>query len=278
MAHNPATKAMVLVGVLLASASSFSAAAEPTSYCADPLRQDQQQRLGWSFYCDPKKARPKPKPDVEQQPAAPAPAPDDPLERVAHLRQELERAKAEAILDPTNPDKVATYIVTQRERLERAGAFADTWRRVLWSRPDLDYTLERPVGSIAKNTWLDARREAEKGAAADLAQRYGVFFIYSSTCPYCRSFSPILRQWADANQVTVMAVSVDGGFLPEWPESVVDTGQVQRLGLAGKPVPATVLFDTKDNTVSPIAFGAVSAGDLSERVLALTKMEVGGDF
>lgn len=257
-----ATLALVLFVTLPASA-------EATSYCAE------QRELGWSFYCDPPK---RPRPSPPQAPEMSAPPTLDPLEEVAQMRQRLDRARAAALLDPRNDDKVAEYVALQNESADRAGTFADTWRRVLWARPELDYTLQRPVGNLAKNTWLDARREAQKEAAASLGERYGVIFIYSSTCPYCQAYSPVLRQWADANGVHVLPVTVDGAVLPEWPDSQVDNGQVAQMGLAGKPVPATVLFDGETNQVVPIAFGAISADELGERVLLQTRVEVGDDY
>src|SRR3546814_3599648 len=74
---------------------------------------------------------------------------------------------AQAILYPT-PANVTAYIRFQREQLDRASLFSDVWQRALWQDPALDYTLERPVGALAKRQWQDARaaeRDVEIGRA-----------------------------------------------------------------------------------------------------------------
>ena len=62
---------------------------------------------------------------------------------------ELRELKARAILDPT-PANVTAYIRYQRAQLDRASLFGDVWQRAIWQTPEIDYTLQRPVGTLAK--------------------------------------------------------------------------------------------------------------------------------
>lgn len=234
-------------------------------YCAE-------RDLGVYFYCEP--------PQADQDPAAssstslPAMSATEKAERI---RAEVEEARATAVLNPT-PQNVASYIRVQRAQLDRATLFADVWRRVIWSEPDLDYTLQRPVGQLAKRIWLSERTEDRTAAVRAVSDRYGLFYFYSSTCGACQAFSPVLRAFADAHDLAVQAVSVDGGPSPYFPNAVTDQGQMAKMGLSAAPTPTVVLFDSDTNDVTPIAFGIVSASDLADRILLLTTTEPGDDF
>ena len=172
-------------------------------------------------------------------------SPSSASERILEMRRQLEEARAAAILDPS-PAKVTTYLRLQQETLQRAAAFSDAFRRTVWATPELDYTLKRPVGALAKRLWSDERRAAVAGALARLGERYGLIYLGHTGCAGCRVFGPLLRAFATRHGLDVLAVSLTGGPLEGWPEAVADNGRAAKLGLAGTPVPAVVLFDTQN--------------------------------
>ena len=92
-------------------------------------------------------------------------------------------------------------------------------------------------------------------------------------------FGPLLRAFATRHGLDVLAVSLTGEPLEGWPEAVPDNGRAQKLGLAGTPVPALVLFDTKTKTVS---CRSVSASwprtRWPMRIFTLTALEPGHDY
>ena len=233
--------------------------------------------LGWHFYCDR---------EEERREAEPPPAPPDPrsserptsaTERILALRKALEEARAEAILDPT-PEKVTAYLRLQQETLQRAAAFSDAFRRTVWASPELDYTLKRPVGALAKRVWSDGRRQARDAALASLKDRYGLIYLGHAGCGGCRVFGPLLRAFATRHGLDVLAVSLTGEALEGWPEAVADNGRAARLGLGNAPVPALVLFDTQTRRVLPVGFGVMAEDEMAERLFALTALEPGHDY
>ena len=98
---------------------------------------------------------------------------------------------------------------------------------------------------MAKRLWSDERRAAVAGALARLGERYGLIYLGHTGCGGCRVFGPLLRAFAQRYGLDVLAVSLTGGPLEGWPEAVPDNGRAAKLGLAGTPVPAVVLFDTQ---------------------------------
>ena len=266
---------------MLAATSVWAALGAPAaggewrSWCED---RGSGASLGWHFYCDREEER---QPDTSPAlpPAIPPAGADTPsaTERILELRRALEEARAEAILDPT-PEKVTAYLRLQQETLQRAAAFSDAFRRTVWASPDLDYTLKRPVGALAKQVWSDERRQARDRALASLKDRYGLIYLGHAGCAACRVFGPLLRAFAMRHGLDVLAVSLTGEALEGWPEAVADNGRAARLGLGNAPVPALVLFDTATKRVLPVGFGVMAEDEMAERIFALTALETGHDY
>ena len=267
------TLARVLAAVGVWAALGASAAGgEWHAWCGEP---GSGASLGWHFYCDRQEEEP-----PRAEPVAPPPPPgsaQSATERIVAMRKALEEARAEAILNPTT-ENVTAYLRLQQETLQRAAVFSDAFRRTVWATPELDYTLRRPVGALAKRVWSDQRREARDAALAGLGERYGLIYLGHAGCAGCKVFGPLLRAFAARHGLDVLAVSLTGAALEGWPEAVADNGRAARLGLGNAPVPALVLFDTATKRVLPVGFGVMAEDQMAERIFALTALEPGRDF
>jgi conjugal transfer pilus assembly protein TraF len=82
-----------------------------------------ERKLGQWFYCE----RPKAKPSAPQASAQPQQSSTAQLKAIT---KQLDELKARAILEPTEANVIA-YVRYQREQLDRASTFSDTWQ----SRP-----------------------------------------------------------------------------------------------------------------------------------------------
>ena len=234
--------------------------------------------LGWHFYCDADEQETEE--DVsaaKAPPPEPSSRPKTPMERIKEVRMALEEARARAILEPSE-ENVAAYLHLQQETLQRAATFSDAFRRTVWASPNLDYTLKRPVGALAKRLWSDERRAERTAVLKRLGERYGLIYLGSAQCSGCRVFGPLLRAFALRHGLDVLAVSLTGEPLEGWPEAVLDEGRAARLGLTGRVVPSVFLYDTQARKALPVSFGVVAEDQLAERIFALTAREVGHDY
>lgn len=229
-----------------------------------------ERRLGQWFYC----TKPKPPESAKAQPQVPEQSAAD---RLAAITRQLDELKARAILDPSEENVIA-YVRFQREQLDRASTFSDTWQRALWQNPDIDYTLQRPVSTVGKRAWTDTRKADRDTVMNRLGERYGMFYFFAQSCAACEVFGPILRSVAASHRMAVMAVSMDGGPSKDFPNYVVDSGQRARMGVPGNATPALVLFDTVTRRTVPIGFGILSADEISDRIFTLTNTKVGSDY
>lgn len=267
-----------LLAACLTLIASCPLTATPASAEEPPLvttsdKQDsfycEQRKLGYWFYC----TRPKP-PEQDTVIPAPSASATSQLDAVTATLREL---KAKAILEPT-PANVTAYIRFQREQLDRASLFSDVWQRAIWQDPDLDYTLQRPVSTLGKRQWQDARSSERDTVMGNLSQRYGLFYFFAQSCGACEVMSPIVQGVASTWHITVRAISTDGGPSRHFPNYTVETNQRTRMGLEPKVTPAVVLWDAAKSRAIPVGYGVMSADELQDRIYLLTSKEAGRDY
>ncbi|MXO60930.1 conjugal transfer protein TraF [Altererythrobacter salegens] len=257
------------MNMLAASQPAIAQDVWPSVPTADTL-YCQERQLGYWFYCID------PDPEPREDEATPVPTASA-AEELDAITGELRELKAQAILYPT-PANVTAYIRFQREQLDRASLFSDVWQRALWQDPALDYTLERPVGALAKRQWQDARSAERDVVMARLSERYGLFYFFAQTCGACEVMSPIVKSVAERWRITVRAISTDGGPSRHFPNYIVENGQRPRMGLEPGITPAVVLWDSETRRPIPIGYGVLSADELQDRIYLLTTREAGHDY
>lgn len=226
-----------------------------------------EQNLGWHFYCDPEIEKELSKKKETQYNGSVPEA----KENLNKIKQDLEDLKIQAVMYPTK-DNVFNYIKAQKAMLERSERFAEIWQKVLWDRPEIDYSVKRPTSTVGNNLMNEIAQEDLKNKIEHVKNRYGIFFIYSTTCPYCIQYSKIIKAFSEYYNLNVQGVSVDGNFLEEWPDSIVNKGQLAKFGLEGKPVPATILFDNKSKRLVPIGYGLLTIDEIEKRISKLLEV------
>jgi conjugal transfer pilus assembly protein TraF len=222
----------------------------------------------------PDRAAPQPAEPSPLPPAAPRPAIRE-LTSTKAIREELERLRDEAVINPTR-ENVRTYLDAQQYVMGKGSAFADMARRVVWETAELDYSLRRPTNALAIDVQRSSRREAREQAIARLATENGLFFFFRGDCPYCHQLAPILKSLQDVHGIEIFAVSLDGGRLPQFPHAYPDNGISRVLEVA--QVPALFLSSKIERRVQPIGYGMLAADEILERMYVLTQTRPGEEF
>ncbi len=138
-------------------------------------------------------------------------------------------------------------------------------QRLGWTHSQLEVTLEgRPVNALAIQTYNQQEQITQARKIAGLAQDHVIFFFFRGDCPYCHTYAPILKAFAEQNRMTVVPVSLDGGGLPDFPSPRQDNGIARTLNI--DQVPATFLTQPATGTITPLGFGVLSTSQLSERI------------
>lgn len=220
-----------------------------------------QHREGWFWYRDPVPTKPRPPSNAQKKPKD--------LTDFEAMQQRLENLKRVAVMNPTDTNLLA-YMRFQRTVMDKSQVFADRWQRLVWSAPDLDYGISgRPTNSMAINVFDDQQRDRDAQTVRSLAATHGLIFVFRSDCPFCHRFAPILKRFEQDFGMTVLAISLDGGALPDYPDARPDNGMAARLNATA--VPALYLTAPARREIRPVGFGLMSMSDLLERVAALAR-------
>lgn len=192
--------------------------------------------------------------------------PKSSTELVKAYKQELERRLNQAWVNPT-PRNLKAYQEMQQDMMERSETFSKTWMQVLYENPSLDHTLIAPVNQKARHVYLDEEKRQIQETIKALSQTYGLFFFFSGNCPYCHQFAPIVKMFSERYGWEVMAISMDGGALKEFPLPESDNGLF--TAWKGEVLPSLYAVNPNTGQVLPVAYGLTSLDQMEERIMTL---------
>ena len=237
-----------------------------TEHCALSTAFFERHAEGWHWYesLSDDKVEEKKK-ESSSGKSSPSPTP---TEKIEAQRKELETKLHTAILEPSH-ENIITYILVQKALMDQSQRFSDAWKRVVMTTPTLDETLVYPVDQNARRVYYEEHNRELTKQIQGLAQKYGLFFFFRKNCPYCHHFAPIVKGFSQKYGWSVLAVSLDGGMLPEFPEARRNNGIAERLHVSH--VPALVALHPRTGQFIPLAYGLVSESEIEERVEFLTR-------
>lgn len=292
-------------GWLLAASAAVAVVGGAPAVAQDASPDYCARDLGQWFYCErPIQDEPKP---AELNPSPQSPAIRAPeLAELEQFQKELEEARNIATWRPS-PETVEQYYRLQQVALDKGGLFADYYRRLVWTNPELDYTVKRPVVEIAKHGWTDDRISDRDRFLRSVSDKVGLFYVYRGSCGPCTIASPIVKGFADRYGMNVQAISADGASNSHFPHARRDQGQLQQWGVR-QMTPALLFFQSSDidprtGEVRPrrirgangdmlellpcrkregcltyAGAGVMSQEDIAERLFVLLSKEPGTDF
>ncbi|MBS1984629.1 MAG: conjugal transfer protein TraF [Bdellovibrionales bacterium] len=183
--------------------------------------------------------------------------------------RELVSAKKERALDDPSVENVTSYIKVQKEAYDRSQRFTDAWQIAMYTDPKLDYASQHPTSTYGHSVESEIKRNTEEQLLAGTADRVGLFFFFTSTCPFCQEQSKVLKVFADTYGLTVKPVSLDGVGLPEYPQPAINNGMAENVGV--HMVPMIYLAIPEENFLKPLGAGLMTNADLRERLLVLLR-------
>lgn len=231
-----------------------------------------ERERGWFWY-EPIPAPPEKTKEPKEKHGKSTPSlREDPQAVLRAYQKRLEDARALAVMDPT-PENVRAYMVLQYEAMERAGRFADAWRRVVWTTPELDTTLSHPVSHVAQLAKRQIKRGERDQLMSMVAKTDGLFFFFKESCPYCQVQAPILRNFAARYGISIIPISLDGGTLPEFPNPRRDIGWAEALGVS--VTPALFMVNPRTRQIVPLGYGVLTEDEIADRMQIVVMRRLG---
>lgn len=195
----------------------------------------------------------------------------NPEEQVDFEKEQLDRLLKIAIKQPTNQNLI-NFIKLRNKLIDQSYNFGLRLHQVNLMNPGLDNLDTYPVNQAAKTIYKQQKTQNIALKLAKLSQTHGLFYFFQSNCKHCHVFAPTVKSFANKYNWSVIAVSLDGKAIDEFPDPQPDNGISNRLNV--NAVPALIMVEPKTNKVFPIAIGAISEEEIIERIDLLTR-EIG---
>ncbi|MEM4409839.1 MAG: conjugal transfer protein TraF [Candidatus Caldarchaeum sp.] len=231
---------------------------------SEDYRYFDEHHRGWFWYEIIKELR-------EKKVELPYVQPQTQTPTVEDIRKKGEELFNRAVLDPT-PENVREYMAYQKLMLDRSQQFAEVWRSTLWENPQIDETVRHPTSSLGIQLATAEDKNSMREVITRLSQIGELIFFFTSTCPYCREESRLLKILEQNYSIGIMAVSLDGAGLPGWGDYQVDRGQARNLGVT--EVPALFLLVPPDKVIR-VSTGLVSYDELEKRLYLVGQQILG---
>ena len=221
----------------------------------------QDHAQGWFWYQQ----------SVPEQIVPPAPLQTVPVltpgQQLEAFQARVKDSLAQAILEPS-ADNLQGYMELNAAMLAMAQNFAEAWQGLLWQRPELDTRLLMPTADPAVQALHDAQSQQRAAQLRALSADHGLWFFFQANCPLCKRFAPVLQVFAQEHGFAVLAISMDGSALAEFPQARMDRVAAQRLDV--RAVPALFLVSPGQRRVIPVGYGYMSASELIRRLTVLS--------
>lgn len=163
-----------------------------------------------------------------------------------------------------------TFLALQDYWLKESSRFKRLFQKTLMLYPEYDYSVTHPTSSMGTKL-LDALREKnQKKILEKLSKTKGLLFFYRGKNSFDQKQIPIIRDFTKRFGFSLIPVAVDGQGSDLLPDSRMDGGQADALGV--RFFPALLLVDPKTKTSLPVSFGFTTQDVLQER-LALVATE-----
>lgn len=191
-------------------------------------------------------------------------------EMIKAYRAELENRLHKAWINPTSQN-VRAYQEMQKDMMDRSQKFSETWVKNVLTNAHLDQTLISPINQNAIHVKFDLEKQRTKKIIQNLSEDYGLFFFYSSSCSYCHKFAPIVRYFSQMYGWKVLAISVDGGAIDEFPDAIPDNGLAQKWNI--QALPSLYAVNPETEHVIQVAHGMSSIDEMENRILSLVEIK-----
>jgi conjugal transfer pilus assembly protein TraF len=209
---------------------------------------------GWAWYEEEEKEVESPIEPESQMTA---------ISQLEEIKKQLETLMAEAILNPSS-ENVAAYMEAQKQWMNHSVAFSGAWQKILLARPDLD-----PTATTFATTYYgrllqkSLEQEGKTKSIHKISKEYGLVFFYEGEKKGSQAFSKVVKALSQKYQWPVVAISMDGLSLAEFP-SEHNVELAAKFGVA--IYPALLAFEPAAHKMIPLAFGLKSLDQVEHNV------------
>lgn len=193
---------------------------------------------------------------------------DNAIEELHNLRQKVDKAKALAVLVPSRVN-VKHYMLLQQQLVKQSELFAKAWEKILLEDATLSGQLTNPTSQYAVNARKALQYQEINALLEKSKSKHILLFIYDSRETFSQIAGEMMTAFIEDTGWEVIAVSVDQGNLPQFPDSKIAADQGKALGI--EATPSYVVINKQTEQVIHVGFGALSVSQLKENIYVQLK-------
>ena len=213
-----------------------------------------ERARGWFWYEKEKKE--KIKKEVEEKKLTPT-------EEIEAITKDTEKKLHQAIVKPTF-NNIKKFRDATDKAMNMSEKFAYNFKRFIFMNPEYNSELDNPASHEALRMHRVANNIAKQNKIKELTKTHGLIYFFEGSCPKCVAFAKDVKYFSKKYNWEVMAISLDGVLVEEFPEARMDNGIADNLGI--KVVPTLVAVNPKNNEVIPLAHGYIAQDAIEDRV------------
>lgn len=228
----------------------------------------EKNKEGWFWHKTKDQIKIKKKKREKKMVQAPASPHQKAVQEIEGIKQKTHELLSVAVLDPTE-ENLVDFMAHQKKLLDMSDRFRKAWELALVVNPDLDYTADHPISTIAlqaknKENYLQQINEINQ-----IGQEAGIYFIFSSTCPYCVEQAKVLKRFENTYGISVFPLTINGEGLNEYPNPGNGRQMADRLDI--RRTPSLILVYPQEDKMLPLASGLVTEDELIRRIIILNQ-------
>lgn len=178
---------------------------------------------------------------------------------IKELREEVDRRMDAAVMNPT-PAAIGLYLQANAFLMQKAGVFAESWRRALVDNPQFDWTAVRPAVNVV-STGMSREREGRMMREVRLMAKDHGFIFFGDDTLKTRHMLEQVRAFQAEYGFDAAFVSVSGANNPLMPEARDDKGLSAFVAQGVRQFPALVLVSRFEKDLTKAKLIATGAAD-----------------
>ena len=179
------------------------------------------------------------------------------LKTVKELREEVDRRMDAAVMNPT---AIGLYLQANAFLMQKAGVFAESWRRALVDNPQFDWTAVRPAVNVV-STGMSREREGRMMREVRLLAKDHGFIFFGDDTLKTRHMLEQVRAFQAEYGFDAAFVTVSGADNPLMPQAREDKGLSAFVAQGVRQFPALVLVSRFEKDLTKAKLIATGAAD-----------------
>lgn len=181
------------------------------------------------------------------------------------LKKNFDTALKVAIDNP-NYENVTKAQRLQNEIFIKSQEFAKIWQLVSLLDPSLS-SRDMPSNVLQKRIYDENKKITNQQQLREISKNWGLIVQVSFNCKYCKTFAPIVKDFARANGFQVIAASNSGSSF----EGIggIKSGPFLNQLNPAMEVPVLYLVSSDSKYIYPVSRGIINEDEIGANILAV---------